>query len=176
MVAAPLVKQLLQHRGVLLGFIYALTRDYDAAEEIFQEVAVAILEEARKETDVAHFLAWAREIARRRVREFFRKGAKERAVQPLSEALEEAISQAFAENERALENQQQRWQYLQECLERLAGRSREVIEGFYHGRKSIRELAAALAWQENSVKVALSRTRKVLADCIQVKLHRQQMS
>ena len=34
-------------------------------------------------------------------------------------------------------------------------------------------VADALAWQANSVKVALSRARKLLADCVQVHLRRE---
>jgi DNA-directed RNA polymerase specialized sigma24 family protein len=49
-----------------------------------------------------------------------------------------------------------------------------VIEGFYRERKSLKQLAAALEWKENSVKVALSRARKLLADCVHMKLRVQE--
>jgi RNA polymerase sigma-70 factor (ECF subfamily) len=168
--APELVRQLLENRDVLLAYICALTRDFDAAEEVFQEVAAAVLGEAGKSTDVVHFLPWAREVARRRVADYYRKQARRRVVEQPSGSMDEVVGQAFTEYERESESDNLRLQYLLECVQRLAGRSREVIEGYYGKRQSIRDIAAALGWGENSVKVALCRARKVLADCVQVKL------
>jgi RNA polymerase sigma-70 factor, ECF subfamily len=169
-----LVKRFLEHRDVILSFIYALSRDYDVAEEIFQNVAVAILQESNRATNVENFLGWAREVARHRVADYFRQQARRSAVEQPSSGLIEVIAQAFAENEVGPPASQARMKSLLECLQRLTGRSRDVIEGFYRQRKSLRELAAALDWKENSVKVALSRARKLLADCIHMKLRVQE--
>lgn len=171
-----LVKDFLEHRDTLLGFIFALTRDYNLSEDIFQEVATVILEEARKATTVTNFMAWAREVARRRVADYYKKRARREGVEQPLEPLAEVIGQAFEENEAALENQRLRFQYLLECMKRLTGRSREAIEGFYGRRMSVKDLAASMSWQENSVKVALSRARKVLADCINTRLSAQEAS
>ena len=176
MAQEQLVKQLLDNRDVILGFILALTRDHAVAEEIFQDVAMVILEESRRATTVTNFLAWSREIARRRVAEFYRKSAKRSAIEQPSDSLADVICQSFDENETTLESHQLRLQYLLECIKRLSGRSREAIDGFYGQRKSVRELAAAMSWHENSVKVALSRARKVLADCINSRLRMQEVT
>ncbi len=176
MLQPPLAQQLLEHRDAVLGFVFALTRDFAIAEELFQVVAMAILEEASKGTTVKQFLPWAREIARRRVREYYRTSTRRQALEQPQASLEEVVSQAFAENDAVCETFQLRLKCLLECLKQLKGRSREVIEGFYRQRKSIRDLAAALAWQEDSVKVALVRARKALADCIQVRLRREGVS
>lgn len=165
-----LVNQFLEERDTILGFILGLTRDYDVAEEIFQEVAKVILEEANKATAVASFRPWAREIARRRVAEFYRKHARTRAIERASPALEEVITRAFDENDRVLDTGHLRFKALLECMESLAGRSREVIDGFYRNRQPIREIAAGMEWTENSVKAALWRSRKALGLCIQDKL------
>ncbi len=171
---AELVKRFLEHRDVILSFIYALTRDYDVAEEIFQNLAVAILQESNRATNVENFLGWVREVARHRVADYYRQQARRSAVEQPSGGLVDVIAQAFAENEGTPQASQARMKSLLECLQRLTGRSRDVIEGFYRQRKSLRELAAALDWKENSVKVALSRARKLLADCIHMKLRVQE--
>ena len=111
-----LVSHLLDSRDAILGFILALTRDYDVAEEIFQEVAKAILEEANKATAVAHFMPWAREIARRRVGEFYRRSAKRNALERPSPSMEEVICQAFTENESSPESTHLRLKALLDCL------------------------------------------------------------
>lgn len=169
-----LVKRFLEHRDVILSFIYALAPDYDVAEEIFQNVALAILQESSRATIVENFLGWAREIARHRVADYYRQKARRTAVEHPSSGMIEVIAQAFAENEVGPDASQARMKSLLECLQRLTGRSRDVIHGFYRERKSLRELAAVLDWKENSVKVALSRARKLLADCIHMKLRVQE--
>lgn len=173
MAQSQLVNELLENRDAILGFIMVLTRDYAVAEEIFQEVAKAILEEANQGHAVGHFMPWAREIARRRISEFYRKNAKRQQIERISPSMEEVVCQAFAENERTLETSHLRLKALLECLEGLSGRNREAIEGFYRNRKSVRDIAGALGWTEQSVKNALWRSRKALAECIRVKLRAQ---
>ena len=165
-----LVKRFLENRDVILSFIYALTRDYDVAEEVFQNVAVSILQEANRSANVQNFLGWVREVARHRVADYYRQSVRRGGIELPSGAMADVIAQAFQENEITAQAGHQRMQALLECLQRLTGRSRDVIEGFYRDRKSLRDLAVSLAWQENSVKVALSRARKLLADCVEVKL------
>ena len=168
-----LVKQLLEHRDLILGFICGLTRDYTTAEEIFQETALAIVEEARKEPAISNFLAWAREIARRRVADYFRKKVRRQGVEQLSGSMTEMVELAFAENELSADGQQTRMEYLLECLKQLTGRSREVIVRFYQQHQNLKAIAAELNWQPDSVKVALSRARKILADCVQGKIRQE---
>jgi len=169
---SDLVKRFLDNRDVILSFIYALTRDYDVAEEIFQNVALSILQMSGEAAQVDNFLSWAREVARHRVIDYYRQANRRAALIQPSGAMIEAIAQAFAENEVVPEVNHERMKSLLACLERLTGRNRDVIEGFYRQRQSVRELATALAWKENSVKVALSRARKLLADCIQLRIAR----
>jgi RNA polymerase sigma-70 factor (ECF subfamily) len=164
-----LVRMLMEHRDLIWGFILSLTRDHEAAEEVFQEVSVAILEEAQDDLQVARFLPWVREVARRRVAGYYRKKANPR-TEPLSDSLVEVIGQAFAEYEPRVEEQQLRVKLLMGCVERLTGRSRQLIDAFYRGRRSIKDLAAELNWKPESIRVALSRARKALADCVAVRL------
>ena len=60
-----LAVDLLKNRQSLLGFVFALTRDQVVAEEIFQEVALAILNEGSAGKEVDPFMPWAREVGRR---------------------------------------------------------------------------------------------------------------
>jgi RNA polymerase sigma-70 factor (ECF subfamily) len=176
MAQSQLVNELLENRDAMLGFIMALTRDHAVAEEIFQDVAKAILEEANQGRAVAQFMPWAREIARRRVSEFYRRNAQRRQIESISPSMEEVVCQAFAENEKTLEASQARLQALLECLEGLSGPNRQAVEGLYRQRKSVRDIAGALGWSEQSVKNALWRSRKTLAECIRRKVRAQQTS
>jgi RNA polymerase sigma factor (sigma-70 family) len=165
-----LTRQFLQNRQALLGFIFALTRDQRVAEEVFQEVALAILEEAAGGKEVEPFLPWAREVARRRVAEHYRKASRREAPAPLDESMVEVVCRAFDENDEAPEKDSLRLAFLRQCLRQLPRRARDVIERRYSGRMDIETIAQGIAWQVDSVHVLLARTRKALAECIRAKL------
>ena len=55
----PLIKQLLRQQALFMGYLMAITRDLAAAEEIFQNVAVVVLEQGPKEA-IRDFHAWAK--------------------------------------------------------------------------------------------------------------------
>jgi RNA polymerase sigma-70 factor (ECF subfamily) len=167
---SPLFRLLLQHRHVILAYINTLTRDRAVCEEIFQEVGLAIVQQARKGVQVDHFVAWALEIAKRQIAAYYRTRQRQKKLVPLSEALADVLAKAFYENERLLAENDVRYRLLETCLEELKGRGREVIEQRYKLGRSISAIAAALAWKPESVKVALSRARQWLRDCVQRKL------
>jgi RNA polymerase sigma-70 factor, ECF subfamily len=165
--APDLIRHLLEHRDGLFGFVLALTHDREAAEEIFQELGLAVVQEAQKGVDVRSFLPWAHEIARRRAAEHFRR--RGRSPQRL-DSLEESVALAFQENAADPGQLSQRQEHLAGCIEDLPPTSRDMIERRYRGRDSIRGIARGLSWTENAVKVALWKARQRLAECISFKM------
>lgn len=159
--------KLLEHRDELLGFLLALTRNAESAEEVFQEVALAILEEARKGTRVENFLPWAHEIGRRRVQEYFRKRTRWR---PVPDSMATIIGRAFEENPIGAEAARSRQEALFACMENLARRARELIGLRYIEGKSSADIAAQLGLEAASVSVTLSRSRRVLEECVERRL------
>jgi len=160
------VRDLLRYRDVLMGFILVLVRDHDLAEDVFQDVAVSILGEAHKGVRPRAFMPWARALARHRVADHFRRHSRRQGREVALETMAEVADQAFAEHGPSAEQSRERVKFLRECLERLAGRARAVIDGRYHDRKSLAEIAASIGWKVASVKVALSKARKALAECV----------
>src|SRR5436853_4218099 len=73
---------LMQHRAALYGYIFACVRNHDDAEDILQNVCVAVTESIDQLKDESGFLAWAREIARRRVLAHRRQARRERPLDP----------------------------------------------------------------------------------------------
>jgi len=161
-----LTRDLLEHRQALLGFIFALTRDFDAAEEIFQETALAILDEAGAGRQAEPFLPWAREVARRRTAEHHRAQSQKRRAIAMPEVLLDTIARSFDENEESGEESRSRQKHLAACLETLTERVRRMIELRYHQCQSVGEIARDARWTTDAVHVALSRARKALADCV----------
>src|SRR5262245_5818694 len=114
-----LVKDFLEHRGLILGFICALTRNLQVAEEIFQDLGLKVVEHAARGTAVGRFLPWVREVARNLIADYYRKKPKSMQLEEVSGSMAEVFCQAFEENEISSEGTRLRKQYLAECLGRL---------------------------------------------------------
>lgn len=167
--ASDLVRQLLEHRDGLLGFILALTHDREAAEEIFQEVGLAVVEEAGKKTEVLRFLPWVHELARRRVAEYYRRTSRRRLVEH-SGPMDEVVAQAFQENAADPASVRARQDHLERCLEDLTPAQRGLIEQRYRDHAPLRDIARRESSTEGSIKVLLWRARRQLARCIEGKM------
>lgn len=168
--SADLVRQLLEQRDGIFGFIVALTRDREVAEEIFQEVGLAVVEESGKKADIARFLPWVHELARRRVAEYYRRSSRRRAMEH-SEPLDAVVSLAFQEGaaDPAILNLRQ--EHLETCLEDLAPAQRDLIERRYRDHAPLREIAERAHSTEGSIKVLLWRARRQLARCIEGRMN-----
>ncbi len=160
------VKELLEQRRLVFGFIHALTRDADASEEIFQDVSVTILQEGARGTCVDRFLPWALGIARHRVSDYYRKRGRS---QPVPEVLAETVVEAFEQNAEAREDGARRVRGLLDCVDELPPRQRQILELRYRDRRPVAKVAAGVGWKPEAVKVALSKIRKALLNCLRDK-------
>jgi len=170
MAPTDLVREFLEYRDVLLGFLCSITRDPDAAEEILQNVGLAVVAESGRGTRVADFRRWVREIARHRTADYYRERARTQPLPLPSATMMATVCQAYDERDVEPEGGRLRQKYLLDCLKNISGRAREAIERRYRDRLSPSAIASAMGWQASSVAVALSRARRVLYDCIQSKL------
>lgn len=163
-----LMRKFLEHRDGVLGFLLALTHDRDAAEEIFQEVGIAVMEEASRRTSIENFTAWIHEVARRRAAEHFRKHSRRNALEHAA-GLDEAVALAFQEHAADPADLARGQQHLEECLEELPAPQRQLIERRYRDHAPMRDIARTADSTEGSVKVLLWRIRRQLARCIEGK-------
>src|ERR1700690_3677638 len=98
----PLIRQLLRHQSLFMGYLMAMTRDLAAAEEIFQNVAVVVLERGGRE-QIRDFAAWAKEIVRRQALHYLReKSQATTRIRPVAPELLEGLSLALEESPREL--------------------------------------------------------------------------
>jgi RNA polymerase sigma-70 factor (ECF subfamily) len=169
-VPTDLIREFMRNRDILFGFILGLTRDHDAAEEVIQELAKTILVEGQKGTRPGDFSAWARTLARHRVTDYYRQRSASERKRKAFEALADLVDLAFQENEDGNEESQEGLKHLPHCLRRLGSRARQIIDARYRDHRGLPEIASALGWKADSVKVALAKARKALADCVRGKL------
>ena len=95
----PLIQQYLQLRSEFMGYLYAMTRDAELAEEIYQNAAVVVIEKADQPESIRNFRAWAKEVIRRQTLHAIRaREAAARHGRAVSPELLEAVSITFIDD------------------------------------------------------------------------------
>jgi RNA polymerase sigma-70 factor (ECF subfamily) len=159
---------LLSHRAMLLGYIASIVRDADLAEDVFQNVAVVVLKKAGAVKNDAEFPAWARRVARLEALAALRQ--RKRSPELLDESVLELLEGHWAATDASPTPARKA---LRECVERLSPYARQLIRLRYVEDLSAKKVAEQLNRSPNTVYVALSRTYRLLAGCVQHKLARQ---
>jgi len=167
----PLIKRFLQHQSDFMAYLMAITRDLDAAEEIFQNAAVAVIEHATPQEPIRDFRAWAKELVRRQALGYLRRqSARLKHLRPVEPALLEQIDHIFDEETVDDELRQQELTALRDCIQETAEPQRTMLGMRYQQRASFREIGQAVGKTESAAQRALCRLRKALHDCVRYKL------
>ena len=156
----------LQHSNQLRGFILGLLPDRTLAEDVLQEVFLIVTAKSAEFQSGTDFLAWVRAIARLKVWEHRRR--QFRAAGQLADEAWETLATSASEVD---DKWEARREALQRCLGELAPRAREVVQLRYSAeRLSLEDVARRMSWTVGLVKVALSRAKDALWDCVQRRL------
>jgi RNA polymerase sigma-70 factor (ECF subfamily) len=170
MAEEPLIKQLLSRQGLFMGYLMAMTHDLGAAEEIFQNVAVVVLERGPQEK-IRDFHAWAKEIVRRQALHYLRqKSESSTRVRPVAPELLDGLSLALEEDAWDESAAPAEREALADCLKGLAPHARRMMVLRYEKRASFDEIARSLDATAQAVQRALSRIRKTIHDCVRSRL------
>jgi RNA polymerase sigma-70 factor, ECF subfamily len=161
---------LAHHAERLAGYLISLGATAGEAEDLVQDVAVAVTDSPATPDNP---LAWLLTIARRRWIDRLRhREVHQRRELPL-DALDEALSATFAEPDPDLDlSMETEAAALRICLGHLAPQARRMIDLHYWQDCDAESIAQTLSWQENAVRVALSKIRRTLAECVQRTLRR----
>jgi len=149
-----------EHEPSLRGFVRSLVPTLVDADDVMQEVAMALWKRFKALDSPANFRRWAFGVARLEALEFLRKRCRDRHVFGdellllLAEDAEE-MADRFAEERRALDV----------CLQKLPEDQRTLVEAAYAPGSRMDELAARLGRTAMAVYKSLHRIRMMLADC-----------
>ena len=164
----PLIQQYLQLRSEFMGYLYAMTRDAELAEEVYQNAAVVVMEKASMPETIRNFRAWAKEVVRRQALHAIRaREVSERHGRAMSPQLLEAVSKAFTQDDSASSIVRDEAGALRQCLDGLPTDKRELDAMRYECDSSFDEISKRTGSTPAAVQRALSRVRKVLHECIQ---------
>jgi len=161
-----------QARPALFAYLTASVYDFHRAEDLLQEVAVAVAGQFHAYDAQRPFLAWAMGIARNRMLLYFRELARDR--RHFSEAALVALEDAAQRMPRDQVSDQR--EALRSCLGKIVGRRRRVLEMRYGGNLSIADIAHQLSVTGNAVKIILHRVRASLEECIRRQLAQERTS
>ncbi len=154
---------ILQHRAPLYGYIYACMRNHADAEDVFQDVTVAVLESIKQLRKESEFFVWAREIAFRRLMSHVRKNQKET---PLNPHVIAAMAEATDRAEQSSPFSQER-EILLECLEKLPQQSRDlVLLRYENSNQRLKEIARKEGLTTQAVYSKLKRIKEILRNCV----------
>jgi RNA polymerase sigma-70 factor, ECF subfamily len=156
-----LVKNISQIKGFILG----LVSDFSAADDVLQEVCLVIARQAHTFEIGTEFKAWARSIARLKVKEYFRQ--KQKLPLALSEEAMDAVASVAEENDHGWEI---RRQALADCLKTIAPKAKQMMELRYGQGLPPSDIAKSVEWTLGAVNVQLSRVREFLRICVSKKL------
>ncbi len=159
------VRQLTEHQNRLFGYVYSLLGDRSRAADVVQETNLVLWRKIGEFQTDKPFLPWAFAIARFQVLAHLRDHKRDRLL--LDAELVESLSD---EAQRQSEQIDAIREALRPCMQLLTPANRELIDGRYFRAMSVAELATSVERTVGSIKVALLRIRRQLAECVQKRL------
>lgn len=162
-----IIKVTLRDRTKLLAYILAIVADEHAAEDILQEISMASVRKIDEIADEEHLLRWLRRAARlealRHLRE--RRSNPHPLDVAVLDALEPHWERADASASADISDA------LRACLAGLSPYARQLIQLRYSEDLSGEQIADRLGRNLRTVYIAMSRSRRQLADCVRSKLN-----
>lgn len=162
-----IARLLMQHRAALYGYIFACVRNHDDAEDILQNVSVAVTESISQLKSEDGFLPWAREIARRRILAYRRSARREQVFDA------ELVCRLAEAADRIEEKQPASAHHvaLLACLEGLPPESRRLIARRYDGSASgAQQLAEEFGRTVQAIYAQIKRIKVALRNCVERRL------
>lgn len=159
---------LTDHSRHIFGLIFAIVHSMADAEDVFQQVCIALWERFDRFERGTDFAAWASSIAKSRALNFLRDQRRDRV-----HFSSELCDYLAAEQSEPSANYESRMRALDYCIHKLSLRDRQTIEKCYQHGVTIKQAAESLGRPLGSVYDSLVRIRRALWTCIENALAEQ---
>ena len=146
----------------LHAFVLSLVPSWADAQDIAQEVRLALWEQFDDYDASKDFGTWSRTIAYYKILTYRKRSARQHAK--LSAAMLEQVAQHF---QTLPDDDEDRHRALVSCLRRMRNDLRDLLSRHYGGEHSLRELAEQTDRSYDAVRQSVVRARKWLGDCIE---------
>jgi RNA polymerase sigma-70 factor (ECF subfamily) len=144
------------------AYIRSFTNNFHDAQDILQEVSMAVVRKYAEYDRNKPFVAWAIGIARNELLAYRRRQSIYR--QFFDNDSFERIGEAFAASEEDLDPL---LEALQKCMKQASGKSKGLLQLRYIDDLRYEDIAKTLHVSVGSIKVGMHRLRNALRDCIE---------
>lgn len=154
-----------QYRDMVYRLALTKTQSRAQAEDIQQDVFMALVKYSDRIRDEEHLKAWLIRVTQNACRKHFRS-----MWIKLSVLYDDALSKGDADEEDAVGapaaedeiEKREEIEFVRESVDKLGEKDRELIYLFYYEEMSIKQIATAFNASEGSIKTRLSRARERL--------------
>jgi len=154
----------IDHVDELKGFVASLVPDPELVDDVVQETFVAVTARAAHYDPRQSFKTWLFIVARDKLREV--GGRADAEARPFADDVLEVLVASHS----GFAVPRDHMRFLDECIDALAPQARRIVVLRYQNSMKPRQVAQALGWTAGSVRVALSRARAAIRDCVEKKL------
>lgn len=160
------VKVLMQQRAELIGYAWLVVGDPDLAEDVFQEVSVAAIRKREEIDDAEHLMGWLYNAIRLQGLKVRRQLKQDRQL--LSPEMLGVLQQARVQSIEP--NDSDQMTALRECVNRLQGVTRSVLEMRYGQNQKPAAIAQSTGKNIQTVYKIITRAHSALRDCMRDRL------
>ena len=148
-------------QSAVVAFISSIVPNFQDADDILQQVAVAVIKNYDKYDKDRPFVAWAIGIAKNEVLMHRRKNSQNKLI--FSTQAIQAIAEVYEEESSKLDDTKKA---LAVCIKKLKGRAKRILEMRYVSELAIPRIAQKLGMTQSAVYTTFHRIRLALRDCI----------
>lgn len=157
----PFMRLFTSHEPRLRAFALSLIPNWADAEDVLQQANLVIWEKFDAFQPGTDFFAWAGRIVFLTAKDFRKRQLRTKV------RFDDAFLEAVAAEAIALQGEMdERRRALDDCVQRLPPRHREVLRLRYEQRQSAEETAERVGRTADAIHNLLSRVRKALFDCV----------
>ena len=160
-----------RHQSQLYAYIFALVRNREDAEDLFQSVCVVLWRRFESFEPNSSFFSWARQTAL-----FVLRNSLKRKPRPacVSEELLDALAETAVDTRS--DTTDAYLAALKRCKQKLSALDEQLLDLRYVEDLSTRQIADQTGRPQQGVCNSLMRIRRWLYDCIQMELAQQEHS
>ena len=157
------------NHGRLVGYVFALVCDFNNTQDIVQQTCLTLWEKFDEFEPDSDFGAWAREVAKNKVLNFYRTQRRQRSRFGDGFLDELAAAEATVDGE----TYDARREALAPCVTKLSASQQSLLWRYYGGQESVQEIADSLDRTTDGVYGSLRHVRGSLLECITRTLARE---
>ena len=156
------VNLLMQKQMRIYAFILSMVRNYQDADDIFQDTVNTMWQKYPESQPVHDFVSWGIQVAYYKILDYYKKKKRNAHIHFDSQLSEKVISATKNAN---LDNDD-RVEKLRKCLKKLGPRGKKIVELRYYQDLKPKQISVLLGLSILNVYKIMSRIHSQLVHCV----------